>query len=135
MSWVRVLPEAALLFLLRKRELSSGVVALLCLVSMTDRSCGYTCKYMYVHHSIYMYSICTCMCGSPYLCIVVCSFTVNFLKLGNKIHHTQMLVCTTLVPGARALHLASFPGLSHFYMRLVHVKHKREFFLTLVFRV
>ena len=34
-------PEAALLFLLRKRELSSGVVALLCLVSMTDRSCTY----------------------------------------------------------------------------------------------
>ena len=32
-------PEAALLFLLRKRELSSGVVALLCLVSMTDHSC------------------------------------------------------------------------------------------------
>ena len=30
---VRVPPEAALLFLLRKRELSSGVVALLCLVS------------------------------------------------------------------------------------------------------
>ena len=35
---VRVPPEAALLFLLRKRELSSGIVALLCLVSMTDRS-------------------------------------------------------------------------------------------------
>ena len=32
----------SLLFLLRKRELSSGVVALLCLVSMTDRSCTYT---------------------------------------------------------------------------------------------
>ena len=31
-------PEAALLFLLRKRELFPGVVALLCLVSMTDRS-------------------------------------------------------------------------------------------------
>ena len=38
-SRVRVPPEAALLFLLRKRELSSGVVALLCLVAMTDRSC------------------------------------------------------------------------------------------------
>ena len=36
---VRVPPEADLL--LRKRELSSGVIALLCLVSMTDRSCTY----------------------------------------------------------------------------------------------
>ena len=34
---VQVPPEAALLFLLRKRELSSGVVALL--VAMTDHSC------------------------------------------------------------------------------------------------
>ena len=41
MSQVRVPPEAALLFLLRKRELSSGVVALLCLLSMTDRSYSY----------------------------------------------------------------------------------------------
>ena len=38
MSWVRIPPEAALL---RKRELSSGIVALLCLVSMTNRSCMY----------------------------------------------------------------------------------------------
>ena len=50
MSRVRIPPEAAPLFLLRKRELCSGVVALLCLVSMTDRSCTVcTCK-------------CTCTC-------------------------------------------------------------------------
>ena len=35
-SRVRVPPETALLFLLGKKELSSGVVALLCLVLMTD---------------------------------------------------------------------------------------------------
>ena len=44
MSRVQVQPEAALLFLLRKRELSSGVVALLYLVSMTDRSCTCICS-------------------------------------------------------------------------------------------
>ena len=60
MSRVRVPPEAALLFLLRKRELSSDVVALLCLVSMTDRSCTSVCVvgmigYMYMY--MYMYII------------------------------------------------------------------------------
>ena len=48
-SQVRILPEAALLFLLRKWELSSGVVDLLCLVSMTDRSCMIVC----VHTCMY----------------------------------------------------------------------------------
>ena len=38
-SRVRVLPEAALLFLWKKKELSSGVVACICLVSITDYSC------------------------------------------------------------------------------------------------
>ena len=60
----RDIHEAALLFLLRKKELSSGIVALLCLVSMTDRSCMYmmsrahdkrmllSCALdMYSHHS------------------------------------------------------------------------------------
>ena len=37
-SWVQVPPEAALLFL-GKKELSSGVVACICLVSLTDYSC------------------------------------------------------------------------------------------------
>ena len=36
MLWVRIPPEAALLFLSRKQELSSGLVALLCLVSLTE---------------------------------------------------------------------------------------------------
>ena len=44
-SWVRVPPEAALLFLWGKKELSSGVVAWICLVSITD----YTCTIMYAH--------------------------------------------------------------------------------------
>ena len=38
-SWVRVPPEAALLFLWGKKELSSGVVVCICLVSITDYSC------------------------------------------------------------------------------------------------
>ena len=38
-SRVRVPPEAALLFLWKKKELSSGVVACICLVSITDYSC------------------------------------------------------------------------------------------------
>ena len=75
-SRVRVPPEAALLFLWKKKELSSGVVACICLVSITDYSC--TCTYMYytlVHHfqnefqpqiqrrwyiHVHMYSTCTC---------------------------------------------------------------------------
>ena len=48
MSRVQVPPKVALLFLLRKREWSSGVVALLCLVSMTDPSCMYMYMYMYI---------------------------------------------------------------------------------------
>ena len=54
-SQVRIPPEAALLFLLGKKELSLGVVALLCLVSMTDCSC--TCIHVHVLyiHNIYMY--------------------------------------------------------------------------------
>ena len=42
MLWVQIPPGAAL-FLLKKQELSLGVVALLCLVSITDRSCSCTC--------------------------------------------------------------------------------------------
>ena len=42
-SWVRVPPEAALLFLLGKKELSSGVVACICLVSITDYTCTCNC--------------------------------------------------------------------------------------------
>ena len=38
-SRVRVPPEAALLFLWGKKELSSGVVACICLVSITDYIC------------------------------------------------------------------------------------------------
>ena len=38
-SRVRVPPEAALLFLLGKKELSSGVVACICLVSINDHTC------------------------------------------------------------------------------------------------
>ena len=54
MSRVQIPPEAALLFFLgKKKELSSGVVALLCLVSMTDCSC--TCSWYY------MYSVHVCM--------------------------------------------------------------------------
>ena len=41
---VRVPPESALLFLWKKKELSSGVVACICLVSITD----YSCTYMYI---------------------------------------------------------------------------------------
>ena len=41
-SRVRVLPEAALLFLLGKKELSSGVIACICLVSINDHTC--TCS-------------------------------------------------------------------------------------------
>ena len=41
-SQVRVLPEAALLFLLGKKELSSGVIACICLVSITDYTCTYS---------------------------------------------------------------------------------------------
>ena len=40
-SRVRVPPEAALLFLWKKKELSLGVVACICLVSITDYSCMY----------------------------------------------------------------------------------------------
>ena len=40
---VRVPPEAALLFLLRKKELSSGVVAVLCPVSITVSMHVYVC--------------------------------------------------------------------------------------------
>ena len=39
MSRVQIPSEAALLFLLGKKELSSGIVALLCLVSITNHSC------------------------------------------------------------------------------------------------
>ena len=54
-SRVRVPPEAALLLFLEK-ELSSGVVACICLVSITDYSCTLydervdtgQCKYMYM---------------------------------------------------------------------------------------
>ena len=41
-SRVRVPPEAALLFLWGKKELSLGVVACICLVSITDYSCTCT---------------------------------------------------------------------------------------------
>ena len=60
MSSVRVLLEAALLSLLRKRELSSGVVALLCLVSMTDHSCTRSEKaenYMYISIHTYICNV------------------------------------------------------------------------------
>ena len=50
-SWVRVPPEAALLFLWKKKELSSGVVACICLLSITD----YSCIYIYVI-TVYMCS-------------------------------------------------------------------------------
>ena len=47
-SRVRVPPKAALLFLWKK-ELSSGVVACICLVSITDYTCTvHTCT-LYVH--------------------------------------------------------------------------------------
>ena len=45
------LPEAAL-FLLGKKKLFSGVVALLCLVSMTDCPCTTLCIYMYMEYCI-----------------------------------------------------------------------------------
>ena len=44
-SRVRILLEAALLW--EKKELCLGIVALLCLVSMTEHTCMYLYMYMY----------------------------------------------------------------------------------------
>ena len=57
-SRVRVPPEAALLFLWKKKELSSGVVACICLVSITD----YSCMYIYMCTGLCSLQLCTYIC-------------------------------------------------------------------------
>ena len=60
---MRIPPEATRLFLLRKKELSSGVAALLCLVSLTELTHIQVLYvlYLHVHNVQYMYT------AAPYL--------------------------------------------------------------------
>ena len=53
-SWVRVPPEPALLFLLGKKELSSGVVACICLVSCT---CTFSILMCFMYYTECVYSV------------------------------------------------------------------------------